>query len=133
MALHEPGAFGAAFPIGGLLAEGLVPAGGPGREAPPTRAFHCEEDGEEDRHIPVGPTRAAVAARKAAGFDAALVTDPGVGHQLPAPLRADRHAAIAAIAAIAATVTEGDGLGADVVASTASRAPTARSRTYPRR
>lgn len=74
----------AAFPIGGALPEPLWPSADAAHSAARLVALH----GESDDRVPLGPTRAAVDALGRRGFEARIETFPGVGHRIPAELRA---------------------------------------------
>jgi dipeptidyl aminopeptidase/acylaminoacyl peptidase len=43
--------------------------------------------GESDPRVPLDPTRRGVEALVSRGFDARIETFPGVGHQIPPPVR----------------------------------------------
>lgn len=83
VAVRHPGLIRRAVPVSGWLPEPFWPrTAAPG--APPIRGLH----GDEDKRIPLGPTRDAVAALSARGWDASLETFPGVGHSLSPEMRA---------------------------------------------
>jgi phospholipase/carboxylesterase len=81
LAARHPELVSGAVPIGGNLPPALVPPA----LAPvvPVRALH----GDADARIPLATARAAVEALRARGGDATLEVFPGVGHQIPAPVR----------------------------------------------
>ena len=87
---RHPDTLGAAFPIGGTLDPGELPAGAPA-DAPPLWAFH----GERDPLVPVGPTRHMVTTMKQRGYDARITSYPQLGHSIHAKLRQDLYAALA--------------------------------------
>lgn len=84
IAARHPDRVRAALPIGGVLPPPLWPALDAGRPAVRIIALH----GETDDLVPLAPTRAGVDALAARGFEARLESFPGVGHRIPAPLRA---------------------------------------------
>ncbi len=75
----------AAFPVGGWLPPPSWPEGRAPADAPPIHALH----GDADPAVRYGPTKAAVDALRARGWDATLSTYPGVGHAIPPPMRAE--------------------------------------------
>jgi phospholipase/carboxylesterase len=83
LATRHPGAIRRAVPVAGWLPPGLQGAKAP-TPAPSIRALH----GDADNILPLGPTQEAVTALKGAGWDVTLEVFPGVGHRIPAPLRA---------------------------------------------
>lgn len=84
LAARYPERVKAAVPIGGVLPPPLWPALDGGKQSARVIALH----GEDDELVPVGPARAGVEALSARGFDARLESFPGVGHGIPATLRA---------------------------------------------
>lgn len=82
LAARHPELLAGAVPIGGNLPESLLP----GALAPviPVRALH----GDADPRIPLSTARDTVAAFGRHGGDATLETFPGVGHAVPAEVRA---------------------------------------------
>ena len=90
VATRHPEAVAAAVPIAGALPQPLaLPA-----RLPPVRALH----GEADRRIPFAAGQATVEALAARG-DARLQAFPGVGHAIPAPMRAALFATLEALLA----------------------------------
>ena len=83
IAARHPDRVRAALPLGGVLPAPLWPAFDAGSPAVRIIALH----GEADAVVPIGPTKSAVAALQARGFNARLESFPGVGHSLPEPLR----------------------------------------------
>ncbi|WP_437803752.1 alpha/beta hydrolase [Sorangium sp. So ce693] len=83
LALHHPRVVGAAFPMGGWVPPAVLP--GAGAAAPALVALH----GEDDRRVPIGPTRDAIAALDARGLRARLASYPGVGHTVSGEMRRD--------------------------------------------
>lgn len=90
LAVRHPDAIALAVPLSGWLPKELAPTGRPPARAPPIVALH----GEADTMLPVAPTRAAVEALRAAGWPVELRTWPGVGHAVPAPIRATMRALV---------------------------------------
>lgn len=83
LALHHPRVVGAAFPMGGWVPPAVL--AGAGAAAPALVALH----GEDDRRVPIGPTRDAIAALDARGVKARLASYPGVGHTVSGEMRRD--------------------------------------------
>ena len=79
----------AAYPVGGALPETLIPKVAP-IDGPRIVALH----GEDDIRVNFAATDAAVRSLKAAGFDAAMRSYPGVGHSISPQMRADLDALI---------------------------------------
>ncbi len=87
LAVRHGELFSAAFPVGGWLPPPSWPKGRAPAGAPPIHALH----GDADPAVRYGPTREAVEALRARGWDAELSTYPGVGHAIPPPMRAELH------------------------------------------
>lgn len=86
LALHHPRVVGAAFPMGGWVPPAVLPGAGATAPASPALvALH----GEDDRRVPIGPTRDAIAALDARGVKARLASYPGVGHTVSGEMRRD--------------------------------------------
>jgi phospholipase/carboxylesterase len=86
LALHHPRVVGAAFPIGGWVPPAVLPGAGAAAPASPALvALH----GEDDRRVPIGPTRDAIAALDGRGVKARLASYPGVGHTVSGEMRRD--------------------------------------------
>jgi phospholipase/carboxylesterase len=83
IAAEHPELVRAAIPVSGVLPEPLFGSIRPGAAGPRIVALH----GEADERVPLDPTRRGVAALVGKGFDARLETFPGVGHQIPPPVR----------------------------------------------
>lgn len=84
IAARHPELVACALPIGGVLPEALWPPLDPKVRHPRIVALH----GEDDTRVPIAPTRAGITALTARGYDARLEAFPGVGHQIPAAMRA---------------------------------------------
>jgi phospholipase/carboxylesterase len=89
LALEHPGLVAAALPIGGLIPGPLLPEGPPDA-APPILTFH----GAADAVVPLEPTQQSVARLQSLGYAAELRVFPGVGHAVPASMRAALHEAL---------------------------------------
>jgi len=97
-----PEAIRASLPVAGLLPDALDPiessdaeSNGPsevGAKLPTVIAFH----GDADSRVPEARAALAVERLRDAGYDARLQSYPGVGHSIPASMRRDLLAAIAA-------------------------------------
>jgi predicted esterase len=87
VAARGPGVVDLALPLAGYPVAGLR---GEAKAMAPVCAFH----GDADARIPYGPTAEAVRSWEASGAPVRLKTYAGVGHTLPASLRADWFAAL---------------------------------------
>jgi phospholipase/carboxylesterase len=86
LAVRHPEVVLAAFPVGGLMAPGQVPAFWPmGRAQVAITAFH----GGADERVPVARARATVEQLRALGLRVTLTEYPGVGHTITSQMRAD--------------------------------------------
>jgi len=83
IAAEHPELVKAAIPVSGVLPEPLFDSIRSGKDRPRIVALH----GEADARVPLEPTRRGVQALVAGGFDARLETFPGVGHEIPPPVR----------------------------------------------
>ncbi|TFH25531.1 MAG: hypothetical protein E4H03_00405 [Myxococcales bacterium] len=97
-----PQAISVSMPVAGLLPDAVAPRTSPDPDAhepssgavklPHVIAFHGDADGR----VPVARAALAVERMRAAGYDARIRRYPGVGHSIPAAMRDDLLAAIAA-------------------------------------
>ncbi|WP_437972273.1 dienelactone hydrolase family protein [Sorangium sp. So ce260] len=86
LALHHGRAVGAAFPVSGWVPPAVLPGGSAADPATPALvALH----GEDDRRVPIGPTRDAIAALGGRGVKVSLKSYPGVGHTVSGEMRRD--------------------------------------------
>lgn len=85
VAVRHPDSIAAALPIGGWLPPPLVPGTRAPKRSPAIIAFH----GTDDAAVKYEPTREAVAALKALGWNVELVTYAGVGHVITPELQRD--------------------------------------------
>ena len=84
VATHHPARVHAAIPLGGWLPEPLRSVSLPiGAHAPAISALH----GEADTLVPLSPTKDAVDALQARGFEVELQGFSGVGHSIPTAMR----------------------------------------------
>lgn len=84
VATHHPARVRAAVPLGGWLPEPLRSVSLPiGAHAPTISALH----GEADTLVPLSPTKDAVDALQARGFEVELQAFSGVGHSIPTAMR----------------------------------------------
>jgi phospholipase/carboxylesterase len=93
MAVHEPAAVAASFPLGGWLPPPLWPtAKAAGVSYPRIVALH----GEADERLPIGPTREGVARLVSLGFPAELRGFAGVRHTVSGEMRHELEGLLAA-------------------------------------
>jgi phospholipase/carboxylesterase len=93
LAVLHPESLGEAFPVGGLLAPPHWPSTwAVGKTQARIEAFH----GDADRTVPIEVDRQTSVRLRAVGFTAELHEYPGVAHAVPADMRRDLQAAIAA-------------------------------------
>lgn len=97
LAIHHGGGLSAAHPVGGWIPPDLVPsradAGtGAARSDCPIVALH----GEADPLVPVAVTRKGIEALAAGGPPVDLRIFPGIGHNIPEPMRSELLAIVAA-------------------------------------
>ncbi len=85
IAVRHPELVALALPVGGWLPPPLVPTTPAPKGAPPVRAFH----GTDDAAVKYEPTKIGVDALKQLGWDAELVTYPGVGHVITPEIQRD--------------------------------------------
>ena len=91
--LRHPDKVAGAVPVAGWLPDALVAPHPPAGATTPIRALH----GTADTVLAFIPTRRAVDSLRVAGFDVTLQAFDGVGHAIPASVRAAWHAQLAAL------------------------------------
>jgi phospholipase/carboxylesterase len=92
IAVKHPRAFAAVYPIAGFLfPEMLERVRVDAAAMPPIVAFH----GDADSMVPIDEDRKGVRALEKRGVRAELRVYPGVGHELPPPLRSEFFASLA--------------------------------------